>query len=443
MLALAPLTSITLPLSHQWRALQWGVILLPINPILALLGLLWAFFSTWKIRFRQIIQTPLAWGFGILSLWLVIVTALAQYPLESLLGLPNFLPQFAVLLAFSLIIRRFAHLRFLAQGLSITSGILVILGFGQIYGHWSSPVWLSVIGTNLVAGGRPEGRMSSLLMYANLFSAYLIMVLPLALALFIREMRRSRKQKNLQITPQLFLLGCLVIGEAIALVLTDSRSAWGIGLLIFIAFAFYLTWYWWVALSVALGALIVGASFSPVGQTSLRQIVPRFIWGRLSDELYPDRYKTAFRSTQWHFAWQMMLDRPIWGQGLRNFTPLYEAQMNVWLGHPHNLGLMLLAEIGIPGTLLLLGLVGLILAPAVVLLRQLAQFRLAANRREQHLLLFAYLTSFGGLVLYNLFDVTIFDVRINLLGWIILAAIAGVSQRYGTIFNRGLSAGQV
>lgn len=409
----------------QWRALQWGAALLPLNPILALPGLLLALFGAWAFRWRQITGAPLSWGFAILSLLLILTTALAQYPLESLLGLPNFLPQFAVLLAFSQIIRRFAQLRFIAQALSAASAVLVVLGFGQMYGHWSSPGWLSALGTNLVAEGRPEGRMSSLLMYANLYSAYLLMVLPLALALFIQEWRGTELNRR----RHLVLLGALILGETIALFLTESRSAWGIGLLIYIAFAVYLTWYWFVGLCGALTALVLGASFSPVGREPLRQIVPRVIWGRLSDELYPDRYRTAYRSTQWEFAWGMMKDSPLWGQGLRNFTPLYEAEMNVWLGHPHSLPLMLLGEMGIPATLLFLGLIGVVLARAVLFLGVLGKFAPASPRRaNEYLWLFAYLAAFGAATFYNFFDVTLFDIRINLLGWILLAAITGVSR---------------
>jgi hypothetical protein len=42
----------------------------------------------------------------------------------------------------------------------------------------------------------------------------------------------------------------------------------------------------------------------------------------------------------------------------------------------------------------------------------------------------SYLIAFGSLTLYNLSDVTIFDIRVNLIGWILLAAIAGIVSRY-------------
>jgi O-antigen ligase len=219
-------------------------------------------------------------------------------------------------------------------------------------------------------------------------------------------------------------------------VLTGSRSAWGIGLLIGIAYAIYLGWHWLVALAGGATAMVLWASFGPFGKEPLRQIVPKYFWGRLSDELYPDRYRTALRSTQWQFSWDMFLDQPIFGQGLRNFTPLYQAAMNVWIGHPHNLVLMMLGETGLIGTALMLGAVGFILAQGMVLLIHLSRgggFR----RRSQHLLLLSYGIAFAALCLYNLFDVTIFDMRNNVLGWIFLAAIAGVSQRYGTKLAQG------
>jgi hypothetical protein len=53
--------------------------------------------------------------------------------------------------------------------------------------------------------------------------------------------------------------------------------------------------------------------------------------------------------------------------------------------------------------------------------------------QKQYLLLFSYLVSFGSVIAYNLLDVTIFDIRVSLFGWIILSAIAGISTRYGAL----------
>ena len=417
-------------LQKEWLGLKWGMVILPFNPILSLPGLLFALFVTWKKEYKHLFNSLLGIGFGILSLWLILMTILADNRGEAALGLANFLPYFGFLLACSLLLRSISHLRQLAWVLVLGSLLITLLGFGQIYAGWESPTFLRIIGSNLIAHGRPEGRMSSLLMYANLFSTYLLMVLPLSLGLVTDFYRNWRQNKQKFPTWLLGLLGITALGNAIALFLTDSRSAWAILFLIVLAFAFYWGWYWLIGISVGVASLVMWASWGPFAKEPLRKIVPEYLWARLSDEMYPDRYMTAFRSTQWEFAWNMMLSRPFTGWGLRNFTPLYQAKMNVWLGHPHNFFVMLLGEIGIPGTLLFVGLVGWILFNATRLLLIWSHQSRSRKKQRDHLLVLSYLIAFGSLTLYNLSDVTIFDIRVNLIGWILLAAIAGIVSRY-------------
>jgi O-antigen ligase len=138
--------------------------------------------------------------------------------------------------------------------------------------------------------------------------------------------------------------------------------------------------------------------------------------------MYPDRPVALLRTTQWQFAWSMTQQRPWTGWGLRNFTPLYEAQMKVWLGHPHSLLLMLTAETGIPATIFFCSLVGWVMVQAVILL---AKTRLISSLQNR-LILFSYLVAFGACTLFNMVDVSIFDLRVNTLGWLLLAAICGV-----------------
>jgi len=48
------------------------------------------------------------------------------------------------------------------------------------------------------------------------------------------------------------------------------------------------------------------------------------------------------------------------------------------------------------------------------------------------LLLFTYLTAFLSLALFSLFDVTLFDVRMNLIGWLLLASLGGLTYHNGS-----------
>ena len=223
-----------------------GLTLLPFNAVAGLLPLLFASLSPWFFHSRKLASLPLAKVWAALTLWFLLTTITAHDRGEALLGLANFVPYFIVFLAFSQVICQFKQLNTLAWLLTANTVVLCVLGFGQVYGNWATPDWLAAIGTNLVAGGRPEGRMSSLLMYANLFSAWLLMVFPLSLGLLIQSVRRwhyTALSNRLNLPPLVWALLVACILEAIALVLTGSRSAWGIGLLIGIAYAIYLGWH--------------------------------------------------------------------------------------------------------------------------------------------------------------------------------------------------------
>jgi len=223
----------------------------------------------------------------------------------------------------------------------------------------------------------------------------------------------------------------VVLLIAIALVLTSSRNAWAIALLITITYLIYLRWYWLLALGEVVITAIASAAFAPSPiNTGLRQLVPRYLWARLTDQMY-NRPVETLRTTQWEFSWTLFQQRPLVGWGLRNFTPLYQEQMGIWLGHPHNLPLMLSAEIGIPGLLLLLGVVGGAIARATVLLTgwsSLTPTPGSQQWQQDHLIFLTFVLAFGAISLFNLLDVTLFDLRMNLLAWLLLAGINGVTH---------------
>jgi O-antigen ligase len=186
--------------------------------------------------------------------------------------------------------------------------------------------------------------------------------------------------------------------------------------------------------------------------------------------MFPNRPTATLRTTQWEFAWSMTQQRPWTGWGLRNFTPLYEAQMQQWLGHPHSLILMLTAETGIPATLLLFGLVGWVLARGVLLLmnwpvsaadiqqeqiatEEVGENALSINQNSldtttnqvvcqdkkagDRVILFSYLLAFAACTLFNTVDVTLFDFRVNTISWLLLAAICGVGDRQSAVLSVG------
>ena len=273
-------------------------------------------------------------------------------------------------------------------------------------------------------------------MYANTLAFYLVTTFTLSLGLWIYHYRNWKISSNYQASLQLIILSIAVLVNSSGIILTHSRSAWGLALLSLTAFIAYLDLYWVLFFILLLALLFVWAAWLPFHQSIVRNIIPDYFWARLTDELYDDRHITALRTTQWSVAWQMMVKRPIWGWGLRNFTPIYQQKMNVWMGHPHNLFLMLLAEIGIFGTSLLSIIVGTILVKSTTVLVKARQIHnrylsLSANievknKETENLLLFTYINAFILCTIFNLFDVSIFDLKINVIGWLLLSSIIGV-----------------
>ena len=215
------------------------------------------------------------------------------------------------------------------------------------------------------------------------------------------------------------MLSVILLADLSGLILTSSRNAWGLAIVTFLTYALYLGWRWLVYGVIGAAAAIFWSAFVPnLGGTQLRTLVPAFFWERLSDTAY-DRPIETLRITQWQFCWDLIKQRPLLGWGLRNFSPLYEAKMNYWFGHPHNLWLMLGAEMGIIATSFLIGIVGSIMYRGSLLLINWPD-------RESQVIYFSYLVAFANCILFNLLDVTIFDLRVNTISWILLAAISGM-----------------
>jgi O-antigen ligase len=413
-----------------WKFTQFGVLILPFISSLSATSLVLAFSLIWKQGYRRLLQYPTNWGFLLFSFWLIVTSCFAFKPGEAFLGLPNFLPFLALLTASPLLIQTPAQLRRLAWLFVIPSLVVVILGLGQLFLGWQTAGFLTGIGLDLVAKGNPEGRMSSVFLYANTLSAYLIVTFILGLGLWLDTFRIWRRQLSQQDSWMLGLLSITIFADGIGLILTNSRNAWGISLIACLAFALYLGWRWLVLGIVAAASPVIWASWGPSpGREWLREIVPIYFWGRLSDELYPHRPLASLRVSQWQFAWQMTIEHPWLGWGLRNFTPLYQEKTGLFLGHPHNLFLMLLAEIGIPGTVLLCFLIGWMMVKSIYLLRfcfgKSSQL-LEDNQDGDSLIFFTYLIAFTGLILFNLFDVSIFDLKVNLMAWVVLSGIYGI-----------------
>ena len=423
-------------LRFSWYCLQLGLFIFPFTPALGAVGLFLSGLITFAQEFRKIHKYPLYRGFVFFSLFLVITVVFAADKIAAFLGLFNLLPFFLLFIGWSRLIKTTAQLRRISWILTINSLPVLIIGMGELFLGWNTPkLWSSIFGWMLVAGGNPPNRMASTFNYANILAGYLAIVFILSLGLWLQEWRRfktRRRGDSIEFssptpplspspTPPLPFLTFTVIINFAGLILTNSRNAWVIALVACLAYAFYQGWRLIVAFVMGIATSILLAAFAPSPIAELfRKFVPAFFWARFNDQLYPDRPVALMRTTQWNVAWDLTMQRPLTGWGLRNFSDIYEAKMNLWLGHPHNLFLMLSAETGLVTTLLYFGLLGWIFIKGVSLIRALP--------KQDKLIAFSYLLVFVGWILFNTVDVTLFDFRLNTLSWLILGAIYGVGK---------------
>jgi O-antigen ligase len=403
----------------EWNWIRFSLLIAPILTEVAAAGLLTALIAIAKKEWKAIAASPLNRGFGILALWLLLVAALSPRPLDALLGTANFIPFFFLFVIIRQAVNKPSRLRELAWVLVIPSVWVVLMGLGQIRFGWGDVPFTR---WNYAPYGDPKGRMSSVFMYANLLGAYLTMILSLAMGLGISVYRSWRKEKSRKYSLQLGFLLLTIALDSVGLFLTDSRNAWALAFGAALLFALHLGWRSIVAVFGAIAAIVSIASWGPVPiRDGFRAIVPFAIWGRLSDEMFQDRPVATLRSTQWNFALEMTRQHPIFGRGLRNFSKMYKADTGTWMGHPHNLYLMLSAETGIVGLAIFGFLVGRVYARGIALYRVLAM-----KKTGGELMVFTYLVAFGGCILFNFLDVTITEPKVNTIAWILFGSIAGV-----------------
>lgn len=420
-----PHSSLQLP----WNSLLLGLLILPINPFFGAIAIGWASYKTWTKKYSSIKHKTLNHVLVILSFWFLITTGFTVFARDqpdALLGLFNFLPYFLVFAGLTPLITRVSELRQLTWIIVCSSLPVVIIGFGQLFLGWHAKwQFLSVvINLTINPGGEPLGRMSSVFMHANTLAAYLIAVLILGLGLWLENYQNIRKKADYDRFSFIFL-SVVIIANFLALILTSSRNGWGIAVMACMVYCLYKGWRLIVAGIMGVTASIMLAAFATEGIASFfRSFVPYFIWARLNDQMYPDRPLALMRRTQWQFAWDLTLQQPLTGWGLRSFPQLYEQKMGVGINHPHNLFLMLSAETGLITTCLFFVFLAWVLIAAIKVWHK------SSLPKENRLVFFSYLLAFIGWIIFNMVDVTAFDLILSALFWVLLAALYGVTHRH-------------
>jgi O-antigen ligase len=419
-----PLRSPRLPIGGHWQALlAIACILMPyliygsLGAGLGVLGVCW-----WQWP-RQIWQQLHRYGFTALAGLMVVSSALAVYPGEAFLQLFNFLPYFALWAAVVTAFSQLRHPESLAQrlvGIMVLGSIPVSVWTLVEYGckHHRDNVLPAVLAAMppldwLYVGNPLDPRAYGLFDSPNTLANYAVMVLGLALGWLLMALKPPSSVMHTSPEPGRdwpgWIIGAIA-GLAIALYCSGSRNGYLAAIVLILVWVLSLRTHRWIrygGLGV-LGVIALSAVTFGIGGRQLS-----WAWVTQDPRIYV-----------WRFALRLIAEKPWLGHGLGSYKLLYDGSVPGYseMPHAHNLWLSLMVGVGIPATILLTLVIGGILYKNVSPL-----FRISIWGDAQKLTI-GYGLCFLAAMLFSLFDVTLFDARINLLAWLSLAVMDGLRR---------------
>jgi O-antigen ligase len=391
-----------------WACFQVGMLLLASSALLGGIALLVALILGSRGRVRPLAD-PANRVLLLASLLMLIGAAGATSGWLAWVGLGNWLPFFWAFWGFQPYLATPQARRRVGWMLVAGTVPVVVTGLGQLWLGWSGPFQAlgGAIIWHLRAGGNPPGRLAGLFDYANIAGSWLALAWPFALAALLQPgLRRTGRALTL----------AMAAAVAASVLLTDSRNAWGALVLSLPLVLGAASWAWLLPLLLVVLGIIAAATLPAVPealQHPARQLVPEAIWARLNDLQFSGQRPLAItRLAQWGTALGLIGERPWLGWGAAAFSLIYPQRTGHWHGHPHNIPIDLALSHGVPVALLVVGLV-------LVLLLRSAQRGMANGTLFDR----AWWAAALVLVALHASDIPMYDSRINVAGWVLLAGL--------------------
>jgi len=294
-------------------------------------------------------------------------------------------------------------IRSLLLCLIISFSIMVITGLLQfIFNRYNT--WMDVeISPGVI---EHRGRLTSLFIFPNGFSAYLVMSLPVILG--------ALRIEGTGFLKRIFLIFISLI-SLVCLVSTYSRAGW-IGFAVSIVLMGYLSAR---KKRVLLLSLLI---FSIIGISLFlflqRETLKSFLFHNYSDQS---------RQFIWAKSIKMIKDHPLTGIGIGNFYYVYpryilqgEEKLPEEVSHPwhaHNLFLNIAVEMGLPALCFFLWFI----------FRLLKEFFCSAEKKgEFNQILYGIISGLIGFIIFNHIDFVMGDLKNGLYLFIVLAFGSGL-----------------
>lgn len=400
-----------LPITPWSRAILVCMAILPYGMYFSLAGLLGLLCWTVSRQPHEIFKLLHRHGFIWLSGLLMVSSSLAVYRGEAWLQLANFLPFFLLWAVFVVHCTAEPHPW---QFLRRCAWVLVLgtlpLNLFAIVEFWLKTNGMGELLTTLpiihvmYTGAHRVMRSCSVFDYFNTYANYLVMMIGLSLGLIQWQIVAAPSAKS-PVWIRLALILSLVLSLA-GLYCSGSRNGYLVASFLLMLGLFCLqTRRWLRGLGLAgLGAFVSSAILFGIGGRHLS-----LAW--VTDDPRVEVWQLAIRLTR---------EYPLLGAGLGNYKLLYDGSVpdHDFVAHAHNIWLMLAAEAGIPA------MVGFTIAIALICYQGMQGHRYLADSPQAQAILLGYGLCFLGSILFSVLDVTLFDARINVLGWFCLAVLA-------------------
>ncbi len=253
-----------------------------------------------------------------------------------------------------------------------------------------------------------SGRVVSTFENPNVLGEYLIMVIPLLLAFAVVSKKPSTGFASLL----MFALGCA------CLIYTWSRGAWlGMILAMLVFFLVYTR----KTMAVCLAALFL-IPFLPL-------VLPETILTRFTSIGDLGDSSTSYRVSIWVASMKVIENHPFAGIGIgtgafSKVYPLYSLSGIEKAPHSHNLFLQTAIEIGIPGLLVLLGVI------FIFAQNSFSFFKKCKNgvMKEGKIISLALFAGIMGVLLQGLTDYIWYNYRLYLMFWIVIGLAEAVRR---------------
>jgi O-antigen ligase len=386
------------------RLFRWSMVTFPYISYVGMVGL----FIVLVLLLKQFRRTALDRTSNLCLLAIsggMVLSALLAYDRgEAFLQLFNFLPYFLMFGVLPYLLR-FEVMQRTARDLVLAT--LPVNGLALIEYLLKSPqLPLALQQIPLVTWLRSAPHVGRAMLWyghPNTLASFLVLIFGLGLGVMLMETSRGTGVNG---GGYLFVMVGATFANLVGIFASGSRNGLivAIAQLLLFCFCVRVNPLWrWVGLA-GLGAIATAAAILGIGGRSL----------------VLSTWSNDPRVQVWQFALGLVGDRPWLGWGLGNYKLLFPEGLipgYTYIGHPHNFWLLLAVEVGIPV------MVGLTLWVGWVCYRGVRLLWTGALKSDRRAVFLGYCFGFLGCVAFGLFDVTLYDVRVNLMNWVLLAGI--------------------